>query len=646
MSTSDDPGLHVTIQEPSDRARRHVVRWVVLAVAVVLAALALDAAWAAIGTRRDLQRARSDLTRGADALITGDIATAAGRFANAEEATAHADALLGHPALRIAGVLPWVGDDVTAVRRLTDAASLAAKTGTTLVGAAERVGWQGGNLQGLSSGTDALAQTLRDAASDIHAAAASLHTAEEILAGTPTEGLFPPVREAVIESTSELAGRAKLLDSATDLAYVVPALFEPGRRYLLVIQNPDEPRGTGGFMGYFGFLHSGKGQLHLEDLFPATGELVDHPVDAPEDFRARYQRFEALVDLRQANFTPDFPTAAHVTLQMARQLGWGTFDGIILVDPVWMKYMLEAIGPVDTPGWDAPITSDNVLQVLGYDVYQLDEGAKPVPEGQLSRSDIAQGQIGEALWNAIQTRDVSGAALATELGRATAERHLQLYSVHPKEQAILSRLGATGEATLGKNPLYVVWVGLSANKAAWFADRTVDVDVDLTEDGTATVTTTLGLTNRAPTDGSAGSLLGSGSDFPIGTWASEVSVYQPQQIAGIPTYEASGLTVTGQEEEFGHPVSLGFVWAPPGGSYTWSVTYQAPDAVIPAGSLSEYRLDFIPQPTLVPIPLSITIHLPGGASISAMSPGMQGKGATATYEGQPSTAQSMWVRFS
>jgi hypothetical protein len=646
MSASQDHSSTYGTRHARSR-RRRARRWVVLGFIAIALLLLADGAWAALGAKRELERARSELTAGADALLAGDVGGATASFGEAEGATARADVLMHHPAMAVAGVLPWIGDNVTAVRRLTDAAGLAAQTGTRLSGAADRVGWEGGSLQGLSSGDDSLAQTLRDAGGDIKAAAASLHTAQEILAGTPTQGLVGPVRTAVVESTSELAGRAKLLDSATDLADVVPALFEPGRRYLLVIQNPDEPRGTGGFMGYFGFLRSERDQLHLEKLFPATGELVDHPVNAPADFRARYQRFDGLIDLRQANFTPDLPTAADVSLQMARQLGWGRFDGILLVDPVWMQYMLEAIGPVDTPGWDVPISSDNVLQVLGHDVFLLDETVAPEEaDAATSPSNVAQGKIGAALWDAIQTRDGAGTSIASALARATAERHLQLYSVHPQEQAALSRLGVAGEASLGENPLYVVWVGLSANKAAWFAERSVDVEADLAGDGTATVTTTLHLTNHAPTDGPAGELLGYGTDFPIGTWASEVSVYQPETIAGIPSYDSSGPTVTGQEREFGHPVSLGFVWAPAGRSYTWSVTYQAPDAVTAVGDLSEYRLDFLPQPTLAPIPLSIRIHLPDGATVSSVSTGMQADGATATFDGQPTTAQSMWVRFS
>ncbi len=606
--------------------------------------LLLDAAWIAINVKSDLQTARSALTTGGDALIGGSVDAAEPAFRQAAETTSHADGLLRHPAALLARYLPFVGDDVRAVQGLTEAASTAAGVGTELTAAARSVGWAGGSLTGLSSGSSSLANTLSKAGGQIRSAADRLRTAATVLSTTSTGGLIGPIREAVIEASSEIGGRAALLDSAKNLAEVVPSLFQDGRRYLLVVQNPDEPRGTGGFMGYFGFLRSVDGSLQLERFFPAEGELADRPVDAPADYRARYARFDALIDIRQSNFTPDLPTAANVTLQLARRLGWGEFDGIMLVDPVWMQYMLEAIGPVETPAWDVPIDVDNVLSVLCHDVFLLDERA-PAVHAEESRSNIAQGRIGTAIWNAIQTRDVAGTALATALARASAERHLQVYSSDPQEEQLLSNLGVGGETVLGRNPLFVSWIGLSANKAAYFAQRSVDVDVDVAQDGTATVTTTLHLHNTAPDD-PPGGLLGDGSDFPVGTWASEVSVYMPERIEGIPTYEASGPTVTGQEEEFGRPVSLGFVWAPAGRSYTWSVTYVAPEAVTTVADESEYRLDFLPQPMLSPLPLRIHVQLPPGATATSGSAGVQIDGGSASFEGQPATAQSIWVRFS
>ena len=625
--TIEIPGI---LDEPRSRRRR-----VVLAVLVVLALLFLDMIWVVVQVRGEMASVEADLRRGADALMTGDVDEAEASFIAAGHATAGADGLLGHPAPLIAGLLPWIRDDRQAVQHLIDSATLAADAGTTLTGAARRVGWQGGTLAGLSEGTGSLAGTLAAAGTEIRSASIQLRTAASILTDQTTNGLIGPVRKALIAGRTEVVERAGVLQAASDLAEVVPSLFQDGRRYLLVVQNPNEPRGTGGYMGYMGFLESREGNLDLRRFFRTPGDIVRRPVDAPADYTKRYEQYGALEDLRLANLSPDLPTAAGVTLQLAEQHGWGTFDGVIMVDPVWMRYMLEATGPVETPGWPDAITAENVVRVLARDVFLLNNG---------TASDRAQDQIGTAVWEAVQTRDVSGTAMAEALARASAERHLQVYSVHPEEEATLARLNVTGEAALGRNPLAVVWAAMASNKVGYFTDRSIDVDVTLDEDGTATVTTALRIENHAP-DGPPGRLLGDGTDVPVGTWDSLVSLYMPEDIDGAPTIESSGGGLRGVGTEFGHAVSFGKVSAAPGSRETWSVTYVAPNAVVSSEGGSEYRLDFLPQASLVPVPVSVQIHLAPGTSVTGTAPGMRTDGQTATFAGQPSTAQGIWVRF-
>ena len=319
---------------------------------------------------------------------------------------------------------------------------------------------------------------------------------------------------------------------------------------------------------------------------------------------------------------------------MAAQRGWGEFDGIFLVDTVGLQDLLEATGPVDVPGSGQQLSAANVIQVLGHDVFLTAE----------KHSNEVQGAIGRAVWDAVQTRSYSATALATALSRSVVERHLQIYSTHPSEEALVDRFGAAGATTLGKNPLAVVWVGISANKAAYFARRSVDQAVTLDTSGTATVTTTLHLTNTAP-DAPASELLGDGTSYPVGTLGMLTSVYLPQKIDGYPGFTSSGPTVTGVEHEFGRPVGLGYLETPSGGRFAWSMTYTVPSAVTETNGVKEYRVDYLPQPMLSPMPISVTIELPAGATVSGTSPGVQVSGTTVTYADSPTTSQSIWVQF-
>lgn len=597
--------------------------------------LMLDGVWVGMHLRGDLETARDRITTGADSLVDGRVDQAAQDFDEARAAADRAGALNAHPAGFVGGALPWIGDDVHAVDDLARAASLTASTGQTLTGAAQRVGWNGKGIPGVSRDSGISTAVLAEIAPEIRAANADLTQALGVLDEIPTADLLSPVQDAVLTARGELAARTDLLGSAGDIAELVPSISAKGHRYLLIIQNPGEARGTGGFMGFFGTLESDGEELRLTDLFP-TGDARKVPaVNASADFRARYSRFESLIDIRQANFSPDLPTVAGVVTQMASELGWGRFDGIFLVDTVWMQYMLEATGPITAPGWEGQIATYNVVDILG----------TQLPALPSKRSNAIQASIGQAVWDAIQGEDLSPSAFATALARSVKERHMQLWFDDPSQQALTDSLGATGREQLGKNPIAVVWQGLAASKVAIFTERTTDVDVTLDPQGTATVTTTLHVINRAP-DGPPSDLLGTGEDFPVGTFAGYVSVYLPQQIQGDPTFEASETTVTGMEHEFGHPVAIGFLQVPAGGEMTWSVTYTVPDAVTDVDSDAlEYRLDFLPQPTFTPGSLNVTIHLPEGTVTKDLSSGVNIGGGTLTYRNSPTVPTAIWVRF-
>jgi Protein of unknown function (DUF4012) len=612
----------------------------VLGVLVVLILLVVDGLWAAGITAGKLERTRSELQAAADALLDGDVDAAIKGFEQAKRDAEGAGSLTSHPAGFLADAMPWVGDDVDAVQALAEAARLSADAGLTLANAARRVGFTGQGLTGASD-TGGPADVLSQISPELQTAAAQLHEAADTLNAVPTDGLISIVADAVAQARGVVAGRATLVGKASDVGRLVEALYRPDRRLLLIVQNPGEPRGTGGFWGYFGILEPIDGKLELTRFFPAPTHARVPAVKASAEFKKRWKRFDALRDMRQVNFTSDLPTALTVGLRILKARGLGRFDGAIVVDPIWMQYILEQTGPVSVESWPAPLTADNVIDVLG----------RQLPAMPDEESNTIQGQIGRAIWEAFQTRDVSATGFATALARAAAERHLMVWSKDPDEEAIIRELGASGEALLGPNPLSVQWVNLVPNKAAILQDRRTSVDVTLDADGTAHVTTELTLDNHAAA-GPASSLLGSGdAGYPIGTFADEVSIFMPANVVeDYPVFEASRDTVTGVEEEFGHKVAFGFVWAPAGESTTWSVAYTAPKAVTQVegqDGVFEYRVDYLPQPAFTPIPVKLTVYLPEGAAVTERSPQLTGGGRKLVWaDDAPVTPASVWVRFS
>jgi hypothetical protein len=104
-------------------------------------------------------------------------------------------------------------------------------------------------------------------------------------------------------------------------------------------------------------------------------------------------------------------------------------------------------------------------------------------------------------------------------------------------------------------------------------------------------------------------------------------------------------SVISVEHEFGHPVATGLLWANPGGRMSFTASYTAPNSVTDAAGLREFRIDYLPQPSLRPVPFTIQIQLPPGAQVQASSPGVTVDGDSARYAGTPETAAAFWVRY-
>ena len=110
--------------------------------------------------------------------------------------------------------------------------------------------------------------------------------------------------------------------------------------------------------------------------------------------------------------------------------------------------------------------------------------------------------------------------------QATGTRHLQIYSTSTDEEQLLSDLHMDGAVTFSdQQPPLVVFQGLSANRAGYFAHFHTTTTTRTTADGTE-VTVTVRMRNDAP-DGPPSQLLGLPGDGPIGQFGVEMDVYLP-----------------------------------------------------------------------------------------------------------------------
>jgi hypothetical protein len=138
------------------------------------------------------------------------------------------------------------------------------------------------------------------------------------------------------------------------------------RKYLIVFQNNQEMRATGGFIGSYGLLETSQGRidrLKIEGIYHPDGQLkVDVVPPRP------IQKISASWSTHDANWWPDFPKSAEKISWFYEKTGGPTVDGVIAVTPVLLQKMLEVTGPIEMSEYNKTITSKNVIKEIQQEV--------------------------------------------------------------------------------------------------------------------------------------------------------------------------------------------------------------------------------------------------------------------------------------
>ena len=140
------------------------------------------------------------------------------------------------------------------------------------------------------------------------------------------------------------------------------------RRYLVVFQNSNELRATGGFMGSFALVDLENGKLKKITLPP--GGTYDVRAGLKELIKAPQPMMimNTMWELQDGNWWPDWPTSAQNTSWLYQKSGGPTVDGVIAINSNWMKELLKVTGPIDLPNYDETITADNFEMAIQKEV--------------------------------------------------------------------------------------------------------------------------------------------------------------------------------------------------------------------------------------------------------------------------------------
>ncbi len=282
------------------------------------------------------------------------------------------------------------------------------------------------------------------------------------------------------------------------IAPMLPDIMALGdqKNYLLIAQNEDELRPTGGFISGAGLLEINDGAI--SSLTFEDGNYIDDLENKPYDPPPRPLQEFMLSELflfRDANFWSDFPTSAEQAMALYSYSKEVPLDGAIAIDQNFLIFLLQAVGPIYSSDLDLQVDAQNLIEELR-SAWEPDEGDDR--SWLRTRKDFMG-----PLANALMTKLLSDFGsldllnLANSLIAAADQRHLQIYLQDPKASAVLADLGWNGQqfSEGTADYLQVIDTNMGFNKVNAVVDREIDYQVKLNQDGSAEAVVTITYTH-------------------------------------------------------------------------------------------------------------------------------------------------------
>jgi len=292
-------------------------------------------------------------------------------------------------------------------------------------------------------------------------------------------GILLPVNSQLNNIKTQLATATNLLNQVVPLTQLLPALagYPQESEFLVILQNNDELRPTGGFIGTYGVMNikDGKpGNIITEDVYhldmPCIGKLTATPPDPIKKYMG--------VDywwLRDANFSPDFPSSAKQvgSMFMAESECAGKPaikpTAVIAINPGLIADLLSLVGPITVDG--ATYDSSNFQPLLQYnvEVAYVDKNIS-----SWNRKEVINAVVSELKKRLLSLPTKRLPEVLNILQENIAKRNLQIYFDNSEQEQIAQGLNVSGEIKKSDSDYLMI---VDANLAAFKSDSVMKKNI-------------------------------------------------------------------------------------------------------------------------------------------------------------------------
>lgn len=569
------------IRQIKRKRRRRKILIGVLVIIAVFAVFAGAFVWSALQAKNELQQAVSSAQGLQQTIVDSDKSKREEQVNTFSDHVSKAYKQTSSPLWQLASVVPYAGDDISAVRTMVAAMeNISSQALPQLLQAADNIDLNNVHVENGTieiSGLEASQRPLQIADDTIDKATREVKTVKAVK--TPH---VAQIADALTTAETYCEKLDSMVHSLNSIVQVLPSMLgteshanDAPRNYLILAQTNAEARPSGGLPGSLGLVTVQGGHVSLQP-FVSDSEIqnADEPVvDLTAEERLLFTD-KLGKDIRDVNFTPDFPRTGEIVSAMWNRQYGVAVDGVIAIDPLFLQNMLAVTGGVAMPD-GSTLDGANTAQTLLHDVY-----ARMAPQ----ETDEYFAVAAQAAFDHIMQNAGNFKSYVKALSTSVEQGHVMVWSAHEDEQNLIADSAISGKLiTEGAKPQVGVYISdETESKMDWYLHREVTTEFQkVARNGANQYTVHIKLQNTMTAEEAASEaeyVTGGGNIVPKGQIKTALFIYAPANGRLVDWEFQNADDYKGVTLHNGLTVGVGDVTLQPGESYEITVHVQsAPD---------------------------------------------------------------------
>ena len=390
-------------------------------------------------------------------VTTRDFAGAEADATQIKKDTANAVSLTSDPIWRTAEFVPVLGQNLTVVRELADVVDNVA-TGAIDPAVKFASTFDLNSLKPVNGHINLA--PLSDASGIITKADNVVKAAATTVKSIDDSSSIGQVKAAKTKLDTLLTKAQGITTPVRNALQLLPPMMgaDGARNYIMLFMNNAESASLGGAASAWVILHVDNGAITITGQ-PSTRDFT-LGLPTPITLDPTLVNLYSLNGFNHSNnvtIRPDFPTAGKLAqAYWLRQSGLKV-DGVISFDPIALAHLLNATGPVKLVNGDTLTAQDAVTTLLStvYTKYSNDKVLNSYFSSAAS-----------AVFGALTSSSPNTNKLIAALTKSVSENRLMVWSDHPEEQAVLSKIQLGGILEKTNTPSTQVGVFFNDNSAS------------------------------------------------------------------------------------------------------------------------------------------------------------------------------------